>query len=142
MAKQVTREQAARKKAQGATLLERIGEPDRAAEFDGMSVEEYVEHRGFQPVANPKRKARKTNMATKTELQETIDSAIERLNEAYTPETTGEDLAAAVGEELDILNGEDADKDDDDSRDDSEDDEEGELPPGGAGETGARRRGK
>jgi hypothetical protein len=72
MAKQVTREQAERKKQQAAAFMERIGEDDRADEFDG------------------------------TELQETIDSAIETLNEAYTPETTREDLAAAVGEALDI----------------------------------------
>jgi hypothetical protein len=48
VAKQVTREQAERKKAQAATLMERIGDDDRADEFDEMSVEEYAEHRGFQ----------------------------------------------------------------------------------------------
>ena len=48
-------------------------------------------------------------MATKTDLQDQIDSAIETLQEAYTPESSREDLAAAVGSALDILNGEDED---------------------------------
>jgi hypothetical protein len=126
MAEQVTREQAERKKAQAATFMERIGEPDRADEFDGMSVEEYAEHRGLQIAGNPRHRERKTAMATKTELQEMVDSAIETLNEAYTPESTREDLAAAVGEALDILNGEDADSDEDDSDLEDEDLEEGE----------------
>jgi hypothetical protein len=139
MAKQVTREQAERKKAQAATLMERIGEDDRADQFDDMSVEEYAEHRGFQLVANPRRKARKTTMAangpTKAELQETIDSVIETLSEAYTPEASRATLAAAVGEALDILNGDDeddADEDDDstledgDSDDSSDDDDDSE----------------
>ena len=57
-------------------------------------------------------------MATKNELQEQLDSAGEVLNEAYTPEATREDLAAAVGEALDILNGEDdSDESDDDDSD-------------------------
>ena len=113
MAKQVAREQAERKKVQAAAFMERIGEPDRADEFDDMSVDEYAEHRGLQ-IADPRRKARKTTMATKSELQEQIDSAIDTLNEAYTPETTREDLAAAVGEALDILDGEDDDSSDED----------------------------
>jgi hypothetical protein len=126
MARQVTREQAERKRQQAAAFMKRIGEPDRADEFDDMSVDEYAEHRGLQ-IANPQRRERKTSMATKSELQEQIDSVIETLNEAYTPETTREELAAAVGEALDILNGEDDDSADEDVDDsDEEDDDEGE----------------
>ena len=66
------------------------------------------------------------NGPTKAELQEQIDSAIETLNEAYTPEATREELATAVGEALDILNGEDEESDEDASDLDEEDDEEGE----------------
>ena len=124
MAKQVTREQAERKKTQAAAFMERIGEPDRADEFDDMSVDEYAEHRGFELVANPRRKARKTTVATKTELQEQIDNAIDTLNEAYTPETTREDLAAAVGEALDILNGEDEESDEESDLDEEGDEGE------------------
>ena len=125
MAKQVTREQADRKKAQAVALMERIGDTDRADEFDDMSVDEYAEHRGLQ-VANPKRKEKKQTMATKAELQEQLDSINEVLNGAYTPEASREDIAAAVGEALDILNGEedDADESEDESEDDSDDSEE------------------
>ena len=126
MAKSVTREQAERKKSQAAAFMERIGEDDRAVEFDGMSVDEYAEHRGLQ-IANPKRKARKTSMPaglSKAELQDTIDSAIGVLDEAYAPEATREELATAIGQALDILNGED---DSDESEDETDEgDEEGE----------------
>jgi hypothetical protein len=127
MAKTVTREQAERKKSQAAAFMERIGEDDRADEFDDMSVDEYAEHRGLQ-IANPKGKGRKTTMAasgpSKAELQDTIDSAIGVLDEAYAPEATREELAEAVGQALDILNGEeDSDSGDEDP---DEDDEEGE----------------
>jgi hypothetical protein len=126
----VTREQAERKKTQAAAFMERIGESDRADEFDDMSVDDYAEHRGRQ-IANPTRKARKTNMAaagpSKAELQDTIDSAIGVLDEAYAPEATREELATAVGQALDILNGEDdsdsSDEDLDESDEDNADDE-------------------
>ena len=121
MAKQVTREQAERKKAQAASLMERIGEEDRADEFDSMSVEDYAEHRGLELVSNPRRKVRKTVMATKAELQEQLDSIADVLNEAYTPESTREELASAVGDALDIINGEE--EEDDDSDTDDEDDD-------------------
>ena len=126
MAKQVTHEQAERKKQQAAAFLERIGESDRADEFDDMSVDGYAEHRGLQ-IANPRGKVRKTAMATKSEIQEQLDSAAAVLNDAYTPESTREELATAVGQALDILNGED-DEEDDDTDDDGEDedDDEGE----------------
>ena len=105
--------------------MDRIGDTDRADEFDGISVDEYAEHRGLQ-VANPKRKEKKQTMATKAELQEQLDNINEVLNGAYTPEASREDIAAAVGEALDILNGEedDADESEDESEDDSDDSEE------------------
>jgi len=97
----VTREQDERKKSQAAAFMERIGDTERASEFDDMSVDDYAEHRGLQ-IANPTRKARKTNMAgagpSKTELQDTIDSAVGVLDEAYAPEATREELATAVGQ--------------------------------------------
>jgi hypothetical protein len=46
------RDQAERKKHQAAGFMNRIGEPDRADEFDDMSVEEYAEHRGFEAGLN------------------------------------------------------------------------------------------
>ena len=62
------------------------------------------------------------NGATKADLQDQIDGAIEALEDAYTPEASREDLAAAVGSALDILNGED--EDDDDTDDDDADDDD------------------
>jgi hypothetical protein len=56
MAKQrtVTREQAETKKEQGASLMEHIGDPERADEYRDMSVEEYAEGRGLS-LTNPQR---------------------------------------------------------------------------------------
>jgi hypothetical protein len=56
MAKQVTGAGGERKKEQAAAFTERIGEPDRASDFDDMSVDEYVERRGLQ-ITNPRRRA-------------------------------------------------------------------------------------
>lgn len=108
--------------------MERIGEPDRADEFDSMSVEEYAEHRGFELVANPNRKTRKQHMAsgTKAELSAAINEAVDVLNDVYTPEATREELATAVGQALDIFNGDEDDEDEGDDLDSDEDDEEGE----------------
>lgn len=58
------------------------------------------------------------NGITKADLQEQIDSAIEVLEDAYTPETNREDLAAAVGSALDILNGEDEEEEIEEEEDD------------------------
>jgi hypothetical protein len=73
MAKQVTFDQAERKKEQAAALMERIGESDRADDFDDMSVDEYAEHRGLQLIANPnRRKTRQRRMATGTKLRQAV----------------------------------------------------------------------
>ena len=124
MAKSVTREQAERKRQQAVTLMERIGDTDRADEFGDMSVEEYAEHRGLDLVNNPNRKERNQSMATKAELQEQLDTAAALLNEAYTPEASREDIAAAVGQALDILNGDDSDEDDEDPDDEEDEDDD------------------
>jgi hypothetical protein len=126
MAKQVTREQAERKRTQAAAFMDRIGQPDRAQEFDDMSTDEYAEQRGLR-LSNPERKRRqmaaRSSGPTKDDLQDTIDSAIATLDEAYTPESSREDLAAAIGEALETLRGEDEDDTDDDDSDDSGDDD-------------------
>jgi hypothetical protein len=126
VAKEITREQAERKKAQAVAFLDRIGEPDQADEFQEMDLEEYAEHKGFQ-IANPRTNKRRKNMAknpgpspSKIELQGRIDNAIDLLDDAYAPESTREDLAQAVGKALDILKGEDEDESDDDEDDDED----------------------
>ena len=126
MARQTTREQAERKKAQAAAFMERIGQPDRAEEFRDMSTDEDAEHKGLQ-LTNP-RLRRRIAMATaigtsKADLQDQIDRAIETLHDAYAPESTREEIAEAVGEALEILRGEDEEpEEDEDELDDDEDD--------------------
>jgi hypothetical protein len=59
--------------------MERIGQPDRAAEFENMSTDEYAEHKGLR-LSNPQAVRRRAEMAisttpTKTDLQDQIDLA-------------------------------------------------------------------
>jgi hypothetical protein len=58
---------------------------------------------------------------TKAEMQTAIDEALEILSEAYTPETSREDLAEAVGRALAVLES-DGDSDSDDEDDDGDED--------------------
>jgi hypothetical protein len=127
--KDVTREQAELKKAQAAHFMERVGQPDRAAEFDAMTVDEYAEHKGLR-LTNPSRttKRRITTMArssgpSKADLQDQLDQLSDILSDAYDPESSREDLAAAVGDALDVLNG-DEDEEDEESDDDEEEDDD------------------
>lgn len=127
MPRDVTREQAERKKTRAVTFLERIGEPERAREFADMSADEYAEHKGLR-LSNPARTKRRVSMAngtveTKADLQDVIDEAIEILEGAYEPESTREELAGAVGQALDALRGEE-DADDGDSDDEGEEDDQ------------------
>jgi len=119
VAKAISREQAGRKKAQAAAFMERIGEPDRAREFEAMSVGEYADHRGFQ-LSNPNRKGNRlmANDITKRDLEDQIDEAVGILSDAYDIESTREDLARAIGSALDVLEGESDDEEDDDDSED------------------------
>jgi hypothetical protein len=114
MPREITREQAARKKAQAATFMGRIGETDRAQEFDSMSVDDYAERRGLR-LSNPASRERKimasVNTVTKSDLQDVIDEVIDVLDDAYDPESSREALAEAVGQALDVLRGEDEEPD-------------------------------
>ena len=125
VAKEVSREQAESKKQQAAEFMERLGEPDRAAEFDDMSVDQYADHRCLR-ITNPRRSQKSRTMANgttinKAVLQDQIDRAISTLEDAYTPGINREDMAEAVGNALDILKGED---EDDDLNDDDDDNSE------------------
>jgi hypothetical protein len=118
MAKEVTREQADRKKAQAASFMGRIGQPDRAEEFERMSADEYAEHKGLR-LSNPRVMKRREAMSdvttvTKADLQDQIDQVLDLLEDAYQPESTREDLVEAVSQALDILRGEEEDEDDED----------------------------
>jgi len=65
MGKQVTRDQAERKRAQAAGFMERLGEPDRAEEFRDMSADEYAEHKGLR-LTNPVQRRITMTIATGT----------------------------------------------------------------------------
>ena len=122
MEKALTREQAERKKSQAARFMERIGQPDRADEFDQMSVDDYAEGKGRR-LSNPVTRERKTTMAnsanttTKADLQDQLDSVLSTLQDAYVPESTREELAEAISDAIDIIQG-DVDEDEDDQDDD------------------------
>jgi hypothetical protein len=59
---------------------------------------------------------------TKADLQHCVDEAASILEDAYTPEASREELAAAIGQSLDILSGseEDDEQDEDDQGDDDD----------------------
>ena len=64
------------------------------------------------------------NNMTKADMQDLCDQVQDILSEAYTPEASREELAAAIGDVLDLLeNGpaDDTDDTDDDSDDDTDD---------------------
>jgi hypothetical protein len=107
--------------------MERIGESDRADEFRDMSTDEYAEGKGLR-ITNPRYRKRSRTMPaatspSKTDLQDQIDRAIETLDDAYTPESTREDLAEAMGEALGILRGEDEESDTDEDEIDEDDED-------------------
>jgi hypothetical protein len=58
---------------------------------------------------------------TKAELEDMVDQVTQILQGAYTPESSREDLAAAVGDALDVLGGAEEDEDDDDDAADDDD---------------------
>jgi hypothetical protein len=59
---------------------------------------------------------------TKAELEDCIDNATQILTDAYVPEADRETLAAAIGDALDALSGEDTGDEDEDEDDDQDDD--------------------
>lgn len=125
MAKKVlTREEAETAKHRAELFVTNVlGDDDRADEIASQSLEEWAKDTG-RTITNPGRKRKKmADAITKADLQDTIDQACDILSDAYTPEASREDLAAAVGQALDILNGDD-DAEDADEGDDEEDDED------------------
>jgi hypothetical protein len=55
---------------------------------------------------------------TKATLEGQIDQAIGILEDAYTPESSREDLAEAIGQALDVLRSDEEDEDESDEEDD------------------------
>jgi hypothetical protein len=95
-----------------------LEDDERADEVEAESPENYADRKRIT-ITNSTRR-RTTNVAngnndpiTKADLQDCVDQATQILTEAYTPESSREDLAAAVGDALAALQG-DLDEDDSD----------------------------
>ena len=127
--KLMTRSKAEAKRRKAVEFLHRIGNDGLAEEFEDMTAEEYAEHKGAELIHNPQQGGSSMAQATKAELHEAMDEALEILNEAYTPESSREELAQAVGRALNALEVDDDDSDDveGEDSDDAEDDDSNEI---------------
>ena len=103
-----------------------LEDDDLAGDLEGESPESYAERKRITIINPPKR--RTTNMAgngngnlTKSDLQDVCDQVQDILSDAYMPEASREDLAAAIGDALDLL--ENGPTDDTDADDDADDDD-------------------
>jgi hypothetical protein len=120
----VTIEQVESKKDKAVRFLRDVLEDDdRADEVEDESPEDYANRKGLK-ISNPLRRstipvANGNDVMTKDDLQDCIDQATQILEDVYTPESSREELAAAVGDALAALSG-DYDEDDDDSNDDDQ----------------------
>ena len=117
-------------KAKAADFMERIGDDDRASEFDAMSVDEYADHKGLRltnPCQSTKRRFRtmaRDSGPSKADLQDQLDEINDILSDAYDPESSREDMASAIGQALDTLNGDEEEGDDSDTDDSESDDDD------------------
>jgi len=102
-----------------------VDDDDRADDVEDESVEDYRAqgHNDYEfgKEINYANGNGGNGDMTKAELEDCIDNATQILTDAYIPEATREDLAAAIGDALDALAGEDVEGEDED--DDSTDDD-------------------
>lgn len=124
--KVLTRSEAESKRLKAIEFLRRIGRDDDADRFGDMSAEEYAEHKGAHLLENPhaQRRIKATMAKRKTQLEEAHDDigeVKEILQEAYTPESSREDLAEAIGKALATL--EDYKSDEDEEEEEGDEDE-------------------
>src|SRR5215469_13959365 len=82
-----------------------LEDDDLADDLKHESPESYAERKHISIINSPKR--RTTNMTnsnlTKSDLEDVCDQVQDILTDAYTPESSREDLAAAIGDALDLL---------------------------------------
>jgi hypothetical protein len=94
-----------------------LRDDERADDIEDESAEDYAERKGIVITDNPLQRSKKVvangNDMTKADLEDAVDEATSILEDAYTPEASREELAAAVGKALDVLSGEDEDEDED-----------------------------
>jgi hypothetical protein len=105
-----------------------LSDSEHAEALESESPESYARRKRIQ-IINPTREGRK-NMATgqtKSQLEATLNSAYDKLQEAYDPRLSREQMAVKVGEVLDeLVPDEDFEEDDDEGSDAGDDDDEDE----------------
>jgi len=115
----------ARKEKAVRFLRDVVGDDDRADEVESESVEDYATRKRLVIENTAQRRvnnvANGNNSMTKADLQEVCDQVQDILSQAYAPESSREDLAAAIGDALDLL--ENGPTDDTDDTDDGDDDQ-------------------
>ena len=122
----LTRDQAQSRKDKAVRFAENVlDEPDLADDIESEDLDSWVERKGIKLIDNPRERSldmANGNGGTKADLQDCVDEAASILEDAYTPEASREELAAAIGQSLDILSGseEDDEQDEDDQGDDDD----------------------
>ena len=115
----------ARKEKAVRFLRDVVGDDDRADEVESESVEDYATRKRLVIENTAQRRvnnvANGNNSMTKADLQEGCDQVQDILSQAYAPESSREDLAAAIGDALDLV--ENGPTDDTDDTDDGDDDQ-------------------
>lgn len=107
MRKFQTREQAQKTKAKAVRFVHDVlGDDERADELDAEPLESYAQRKRIQ-IINPVRGGRKSmaRKPTRPELEETLDTVYEKLQEAYGPRISREEMAEKIGDVLDELAG-------------------------------------
>jgi hypothetical protein len=118
----VTLEQVEARKAKAARFARDVlKDDDLADDLEDETPESYAERKRLAfSNAGERRGMANGNELTKADLQDCVDQATQILEDAYTPESSREDLAAAIGDALDALEGNGDDEDDDDADDDDD----------------------
>ena len=98
-----------------------LRDDERADELEAEPLASYARRKRIE-IINPRTEGRGI-MATKPQLEEALDSVYEKLQEAYDPRLSREEMAEKIGEVLDDLAPE-GDGDDDDSEDEDTDDDD------------------
>jgi hypothetical protein len=107
-----------------------LEDDDRADEVEAMSPDEWADEKGIV-ITNPEGREGVANgnggngdgvsSMTKADLVDLVDQVTGILEDAYSPESSREDLASAIGDALDVLEGNGGDEDEDTDDDDYDD---------------------
>jgi hypothetical protein len=107
--KQKTLEQVEAKQAKAAQFARDVLQDDDLADsLEDEDPESYAERKHISIINSPDRRGEMANgngngSMTKADMQDVCDQVQSILEDAYTPEASREDLAAAIGDALDLL---------------------------------------